>query len=97
MPSCDTDQSDYNEPFVNYTIPLDGDGSLSKCDVYSFYNATKSLLRYDRALDEGSQCPADLFDDEQTMGCPQGWVYDRDLFTSSTVMEVNCSIYVFTH
>lgn len=73
VPGCDDNSTQFNEDFVNWTIP-EGD----KCNYWKPVN-NESM--------SADQCSRDDFMETEKVNCSQ-WVYDTSLFTSTTVTEV---------
>ncbi|XP_076063522.1 organic cation transporter protein-like isoform X2 [Oratosquilla oratoria] len=79
IPICDTDDSCYEQDFLNETIPFDEDGKLDTCTYYRYTGTNVT------AGDEG-ECPVSDFDRNDPVQCSE-WVYDTSIFYSSTVSE----------
>ncbi|XP_018008787.1 organic cation transporter protein [Hyalella azteca] len=102
VPSCDSSNTTYEDDFLNFTTPSE-DNEWDKCEYHSpltnetiaFNYASRpvqilaSLWRdeEDEARSGGATCEADHFAAADVRSCDHGWVYDHELFQSSTTMD----------
>lgn len=79
VPWCDGNLSDpsYYKPFLNFTIPYN-----TKDDSWD------SCHRYQRLNNHHSCLPGD-YDQNTTVGCPEGKAFATDIYTSTIVSEFN--------
>ena len=77
MPTCDSDDSKYNESFINFTIPYNDDENQYESCTY-FYNSINQ---------SSSDCSPENFDTSKTVNCFQ-WIYDDDLFKTTIIGDV---------
>ena len=105
VPTCDAEDSSYNESFLEITSPQD-DGGYSQCSMYrpandsvvSMYRpandsvvrgATAPLALGLRGRETSPDCRGENFDDSVTIDCPDGYVYDKSFWESSATTEVS--------
>ena len=97
MRGCDADDPQYNETFMEFTIPKEDDDEdvYQKCKMNSpindtLWNTARSpLLRQMKSFESSDQCLEENFNEKSTIECPDGYVYDRSLFETSATMEVS--------
>jgi len=93
VPSCDAETPQYNETFLNFTIPRNKEGVYSQCDMYQPLNhssvraVSSPLVVGSKSLRGGQECQEDKFDDTDKIECPEGYVYDDSLWESSATTE----------
>ena len=73
VPGCDKGDSQYDQPWLNFTTPRDGD-SFSSCELYQYNNLSEL------------QCSEENFYVKDTQECKE-YVWDDTLFHSTVVTE----------
>ncbi|XP_018008785.1 steroid transmembrane transporter SLC22A24-like [Hyalella azteca] len=102
VPSCDSSNTTYEDDFLNFTTPSE-DNEWDKCEYHSPLTNETSAYNYasrpiqilaslwrdeeDEARSGGATCEADHFAVADVRSCDHGWVYDHELFQSSTTMD----------
>ncbi|XP_047740912.1 steroid transmembrane transporter SLC22A24-like [Hyalella azteca] len=102
VPSCDSSNTTYEDDFLNFTTPSE-DNEWAKCEYHSPLTNETSAYNYasrpiqilaslwrdeeDEARSGGATCEADHFAVADVRSCDHGWVYDHELFQSSTTMD----------
>ncbi|XP_068200657.1 solute carrier family 22 member 21-like [Palaemon carinicauda] len=78
VPYCDSDNTTYNASFLEYTIPKNNDtNQFEECTMFALHDPHE----------DNSTCTSAIFDKKEVR-CSK-WVYDKELFTSTTVTDVS--------
>ncbi|XP_064117450.1 organic cation transporter protein-like isoform X1 [Macrobrachium nipponense] len=77
VPNCDSDNSTYNASFLDYTIPFnEGKDQYEECEMFDLKDP-----------EDNSTCTVADFDQSAPPVKCSKWVYDTELFTSTTVTD----------
>lgn len=91
--SCESDNSSYSEWFLDFTTPYDkSKNSWDQCNHFTETPNVSVLVHdyeelYSATPEYSTHCSQNYFSSSKTVDCQTGYVYETDVFSSSTVME----------